>query len=66
MTIFLIFILLGTFLVTIGVEFSKFWIMIVGRMIYAVGGDSLLVSQWAYILEFFGGDRIGIASVRNF
>jgi len=40
--------------------------MIVGRMIYAVGGDSLLVSQWAYILEFFGGDRIGIASVRNF
>jgi len=63
MTIFLIFILVGTCLVTIGVELSKFWVMIVGRIIYGIGGDSLLVSQWAYILEFFGGDRIGIASV---
>jgi len=62
MTIFLIFILVGTCLVTIGVELSKFWVMIVGRIIYGIGGDSLLVSQWAYILEFFGGDRIGIAS----
>ena len=63
MTVFLVFILVGTCLVTFGVELSKFWIMILGRIIYGIGGDSLLVSQWAYILEYFHGDRVGLASV---
>jgi len=62
MTVFLVFILVGTCIVSFGVELSKFWLMILGRIIYGIGGDSLLVSQWAYILEYFHGDRVGLAS----
>lgn len=66
MTAFLIFILLGNGLLSIGVMTQEFWLMLVGRIIYGIGGDSLLVIQWAYIAEYFNEDRIGIASVYLF
>ena len=63
MTIFLGFIFIGSALVALGVENLSFWVLIVGRIVYGMGGDSLLVVQWAYITEFFGEDQIGLASV---
>ena len=66
MTIFLGFIFLGSLLTSVGVANLSFWVLIMGRIVYGIGGDSLLVVQWAYITEFFGEDQIGLASVKFF
>jgi len=61
MTIFLGFILAGSCLFTYGVATSDFAIMLIGRIVYGMGGDSLLVTLIAYISEVFNKDRIGLA-----
>jgi len=65
MSIFLGFILTGTFILTVGIVTSNFGIMLFGRIIYGMGGDSLLVTLIAYISEIFSKDRIGLALVKR-
>ena len=63
MTIFLVFILLGQTISAIGVAVSEFWFMIIGRALYGFGGDSLLVTELAFLAEYFHGDGMGLALV---
>eukprot|EP00330_Aristerostoma_sp_ATCC50986_P010614 CAMPEP_0114592962 /NCGR_PEP_ID=MMETSP0125-20121206/14657_1 /TAXON_ID=485358 ORGANISM="Aristerostoma sp., Strain ATCC 50986" /NCGR_SAMPLE_ID=MMETSP0125 /ASSEMBLY_ACC=CAM_ASM_000245 /LENGTH=332 /DNA_ID=CAMNT_0001791867 /DNA_START=196 /DNA_END=1191 /DNA_ORIENTATION=+ len=61
MTIFLLFIVVGNGLVWFGSTLKSWWVMIPARGFYGLGGDSLLVSQWGYVSEYFGHDRVGVA-----
>ena len=65
MTIFLLFIVVGNGLVWFGSTLKSWWVMIPARGFYGLGGDSLLVSQWGYVSEYFGHDRVGVALVRD-
>ena len=43
----------GQFLTYMGAKSSSFWLMIVGRGIYGVGGETMWVTQTLYISQWF-------------
>ena len=66
MTVFMVLIITGVTMVSTGVYNSSIILMLLGRVIYGLGGDSLLVSQWGYITEFFTKNEIGVAfAIKN-
>lgn len=56
-TILSILIFLGAVVVFIGSYFVIFEVMIAGRFIYALGGDSITVVQWTLVLEYFSSEK---------
>jgi len=54
-----LFIFAGTGLTTFGCFIKSFYIMIAGRAVYGIGGDSITSSQWALVLEYFSPEEIG-------
>ena len=66
MTIFIVFIVLGLALAAVGAAISEFWIIIVGRAIYGLGGDSLFVAELAFLAEYFSGNGMGLAVVNSY
>ncbi|CAG9577045.1 conserved hypothetical protein [Leishmania major strain Friedlin] len=57
MILFSILILAGSVLFCIGVHATTYWIMFVGRIVFGLGGESLGVSQSAFVARWFKGHR---------
>ena len=66
LTILGICITIGATIVAIGVHTQSFALMLIGRGIYSLGGDSITVSQWTLVTEYFEQNQIGIALVNDF
>lgn len=65
LTILGILVFLGSLVVSLGSVIVSFPLMIIGRFIYSLGGDSIGSTQWSLVLEYFHSDyEIGIATVR--
>ena len=63
LTILGLFVTVGSIIVAVGVHTKSFVLMLIGRSIYALGGDSITVTQWTLITEYFEENQIGIALV---
>jgi len=63
MTICIVFNLVGQIISAVGVAISNFWILIVGKTIHGFGGDSLFVTELAFLAEYFSGNGMGLAVV---
>ena len=57
------FILVGNVICAVGCFAQSFILIIIGRTIYGLGGDSITSSQWAMVLEYFNENEVGIALV---
>ncbi|AYU80168.1 Major Facilitator Superfamily [Leishmania donovani] len=57
MVLFSVLILTGAVLFCIGVHATTYWIMFVGRIVFGLGGESLSVSQSAFVARWFKGHR---------
>ena len=54
-----IIIAIASIIIAFGSFYRSFFIMIMGRAIYGIGGEALLVSQWAFLNEYFPPEQIG-------
>ncbi|KPA85565.1 hypothetical protein ABB37_01829 [Leptomonas pyrrhocoris] len=57
MLLFTSLILAGSVLFYIGVHNTTYWMLIVGRIVFGLGGESLSVSQSAFVARWFKGCR---------
>ncbi|KPI88302.1 hypothetical protein ABL78_2601 [Leptomonas seymouri] len=57
MLLFTFLILCGSVLFFIGVRHTMYWMLIVGRVVFGLGGESLSVSQSAFVARWFKGRR---------
>lgn len=62
MTLYLYAVCAGIAIINFGVFIKNFYFMILGRFIYGLGGDSLIVAQFAYASEYFDKDEMGLVS----
>ena len=46
------FIVLGQIIFAVGVLVGEFWLMVVGRTMFAIGGESLAVASYTYIVAW--------------
>lgn len=53
----------GIAITNIGLVAKNFPIMIIGRFILGIGGESITASQWALILDYYNNNQIGLAMV---
>ena len=51
----------GQGLFAFGVQKKKFWLALLGRFVFGVGGESLAVSQARIVTEWFHGRELGLA-----
>ncbi|CAL8078201.1 unnamed protein product [Orchesella dallaii] len=58
--IFCVFIVIGQIIFALGGIFDMFWLMIVGRFIFGVGGESLAVAQNTYAVSWFKGKELNL------
>ena len=54
-------VLIGQTLFTIGVEQRLWWVMLLGRTVYGLGGENLGVSNSALLARWFVGSELGMA-----
>jgi MFS family permease len=52
---------LGVFIVAVGVSLNSFWIMLVGRIVYGIGGESMFVGVDVLATEWFKEHELGLA-----
>jgi MFS family permease len=46
----------------IGSSVSSFELLVLGRFVYGLGGDSITAIQWALVMEYFHSEKeVGIA-----
>ncbi|KAL7699392.1 Major Facilitator Superfamily [Lotmaria passim] len=57
MLLFTTLILGGSLFFYIGVRHTMYWVLIVGRVVFGLGGESLSVSQSAFVARWFKGRR---------
>ena len=57
MMLFTLLVLAGSLLFFVGVQTISYPVMMCGRLLFGLGGESLSVSQSAYIFRWFGGQR---------
>ena len=50
--VFAFLVVVGQFILAIGAFTGKFWIMMVGRIIFGIGGESLEVASYTYIVTW--------------
>eukprot|EP00758_Cryptobia_borreli_P010250 Tbor_TRINITY_DN5554_c0_g1::TRINITY_DN5554_c0_g1_i2::g.12760::m.12760 len=62
MLIFSGLVLLGSLVFYLGVQFTSYELIMVGRLIFSLGGETLAVSQNAFLVRWFRGGR-GVAFV---
>ena len=63
-SMFLIFgfcVLIGQFIFSIGCSSKSIYLMILGRVIFGIGGESLNTTQYAIIVQWFGADELAFA-----
>jgi hypothetical protein len=65
LTILTWFIFAGSAVCTIGSIWKSMTVIIIGRTVYGLGGDSITSSQWAMVMEYFDKNQIGAALVRK-
>jgi MFS family permease len=58
--IFCIFLVIGQAVFAMGGLFDQFWLMIVGRFIFGLGGESLAVAQNTYAVSWFKGKELNM------
>jgi MFS family permease len=51
----------GQALVAFGVSISSFWVMLLGRLLYSLGGESITVAQSAFLTEWFKGSELALS-----
>lgn len=61
MMAFAVLIILGQGLVVAGIEFKSFAFLLVGRIVFGIGGESLEVAQARLIVDLFGNKHTGFA-----
>ncbi|KJE89648.1 hypothetical protein CAOG_01085 [Capsaspora owczarzaki ATCC 30864] len=54
------FVLLGQAVVAIGAQSNLFWLMLAGRFIFGIGGESLAVAQNNYVVRWFKGKELNM------
>jgi len=59
--VFCTLVLIGQIVFAIGISSGNFWICIVGRFIFGLGGESLSVSQSTYTARWFTGKELALA-----
>jgi MFS family permease len=52
---------IGVFIVAVGVSFESFWLMLLGRLIYGLGGESMFVGVDVLATEWFKDAELGLA-----
>lgn len=63
-SMFLIFglcVLIGQLLFSLGCSSKSIYLMITGRVIFGLGGESLNTTQYALIARWFGANELGLA-----
>ena len=64
LTILGIVVFLGSLVMYLGAAYNMFWILVFGRFIYGLGGDSITSTQWVLIMEYFHSEKeVGVALV---
>ncbi|XP_021961117.1 major facilitator superfamily domain-containing protein 1 isoform X2 [Folsomia candida] len=58
--IFCIFLVIGQIVFALGGIFDMFWLMLLGRFIFGIGGESLAVAQNAYAVSWFKGKELNM------
>ncbi|XP_019850662.1 PREDICTED: major facilitator superfamily domain-containing protein 1-like [Amphimedon queenslandica] len=56
--LFSVFVTVGQLIFALGGIFDKFWLMLVGRFVFGLGGESLAVAQNAYAVLWFKGKEL--------
>lgn len=52
----------GGILVTLGIMMKAWWLMILGRLVFGFGGESLQVAQNSLTFRYFEGSELAFAS----
>eukprot|EP01087_Luapelamoeba_hula_P018051 TRINITY_DN575_c0_g1_i1.p1 TRINITY_DN575_c0_g1~~TRINITY_DN575_c0_g1_i1.p1 ORF type:complete len:479 (-),score=42.01 TRINITY_DN575_c0_g1_i1:55-1491(-) len=55
------FILLGELMFSVGVQFKLYYLALVGRFVFGLGGESLTVAQNTYTARWFNGKQLALA-----
>lgn len=64
LTVLGIVVFLGSLVMYLGVAYNMFWVLVFGRFIYGLGGDSITSTQWVLIMEYFHSEKeVGVALV---
>lgn len=64
LTILGIVVFVGSVIMYLGSAYNLFWLLVFGRFIYGLGGDSITSTQWVLIMEYFHSEKeVGIALV---
>jgi len=58
--IFACFVMAGQIVFAAGALFNRFWLMILGRFIFGIGGESLAVTQNTYAVSWFYGKELNM------
>jgi hypothetical protein len=61
--IFLIFICLGHSLFIFGINLSNFYLIVSGRFLFGIGGESLNISLTTIFIKWFQGNELSFAQV---
>ncbi|XP_026281506.1 major facilitator superfamily domain-containing protein 1 [Frankliniella occidentalis] len=58
--IFALLVVIGVSIVALGAILNKFWLMVAGRFIFGIGGESLAVAQNTYAVLWFKGKELNM------
>ena len=61
--VFLIFICLGQMVFVFGVNFSNLYLIVLGRFLFGIGGESLNISLTTIFIKWFQGNELSFAQV---
>jgi hypothetical protein len=63
--LFSLFVLIGQLVVSIGASATNYNLMLLGRVLYGLGGETITVSQGAIIADWFAGGELAFAIAAN-
>lgn len=64
LTVLGIVVFIGALIMYLGSAYNLFYVLLFGRFIYGLGGDSITSTQWVLIMEYFHSEKeVGVALV---
>lgn len=67
LTVLGIVVFMGSVIMYLGSAYNFFWLLVFGRFVYGLGGDSITSTQWVLIMEYFHSEKeVGVALVISF